>query len=215
MLDMNIEFDKRFLETTRGRIIISLRNSSKTVSELAAEFGLTDNAVRAHLLTLERDRLVEQSGTAKGHRKPHFLYRLTGEAHRRFPKAYDSLLNRILRVLRRRLRSDELTDLLEETGRDIGSGVPTNGSIKSRIEQAVSALGELGGAADIFVEDGKTTIKSNYCPFAAVVSEHPETCRLAESMVEEIVGAPVAEHCDRTSPPRCRFEILTPKAEEG
>jgi predicted ArsR family transcriptional regulator len=212
---MAIEFDKRFFESTRGRIVISLRNSVKTVNELAAEFGLTDNAVRAHLLTLERDRLVEQNGSAKGHRKPHFLYTLTTEAHKRFPKAYDSLINRLLDVLRRTLRPAQYTGLLEEAGRDIGHDASANAgdSIESKIVQAVSVLGELGGAADIVTEDSKTTIQSNYCPFAAVVSEHPETCRLAEAMIEEIVGLPVNEHCDRTTPaPRCRFEIRTNEA---
>jgi predicted ArsR family transcriptional regulator len=211
---MNIEFDKRFLETTRGRIVISLRNSSKTVNDLAAEFGLTDNAVRAHLLSLERDRLVAQSGSAKGHRKPHFLYGLTAEAHNRFPKAYDSLLNKVLDVLRRRLRPAQYASILGETGRDIGqtASLETEASIGSKIDQAVSALGELGGAADIVRENSKTTIKSNYCPFAAVVAEHPEACKIAEVMVAEIVGVRVEEHCDRTSPPKCRFEIMTNEA---
>src|SRR6476619_6155729 len=119
---MALEFDKRFLESTRGKIVLSLRNSSKTVNELAAEFGLTDNAVRAHLLTLERDRLVEQTGTSKGHRKPHFLYTLSVEAHRLFPKSYGHLLNRVIDVLRRRLKPSALLGILEESGRQIGSG---------------------------------------------------------------------------------------------
>ena len=211
---MGIEFDKRFFESTRGRIVISLRNSSKTVNELAAEFGLTDNAVRAHLLSLERDRLVTQTGSAKGHRKPHFLYGLTAEAHNRFPKAYDSLLNKVLDVLRKRLRPAQYASMLEETGRDIGqvASIDPDASIESKIEQAVSALGELGGSADIVREDSKTMIKSNHCPFASVIAEHPEACKIAEALVEEIVGVRVEEHCDRTSTPKCRFEIKTNEA---
>ena len=39
-----------------------LRRASRTVEELAQALGLTDNAVRAHLATLERDGLVRQGG---------------------------------------------------------------------------------------------------------------------------------------------------------
>jgi predicted ArsR family transcriptional regulator len=48
------KLDKRFFESTRGQIVLLLRNSNKTVNDLAAALNLTDNAVRAHLLTLEQ-----------------------------------------------------------------------------------------------------------------------------------------------------------------
>ena len=44
-------------------------------------------------------------------------------------------------------------------------------------------------------------------PLAAAVSVHPEVCRLAETLVGEIVKVPVVEKCDRASRPQCRFEI--------
>jgi predicted ArsR family transcriptional regulator len=54
--------DRRFFSSTRGRIVALLRAATRTVDELADALGLTDNAVRAHLVTLERDGLVEPSG---------------------------------------------------------------------------------------------------------------------------------------------------------
>ena len=58
-------FDERFFESTRGKIVKLLWESEKTVNDLAAELGLTDNAVRAHLLSLERDGVAEAGGTIK------------------------------------------------------------------------------------------------------------------------------------------------------
>src|ERR1041384_8305343 len=94
---------ERFFESTRGRIVSLLRGATRTVNELAAELELTDNAVRAQLLTLERDGLVRQSGVQRGFRKPHFAYELTPEAEHLFPKSYDALLNQFLAVLKNRL----------------------------------------------------------------------------------------------------------------
>ena len=206
---MAIEFDKKFFSSTRGKIILSLRNSAKTVNDLAAELGLTDNAVRAHLLSLERDRLVEQAGMVKGHRKPHYLYELTAEANRHFPKSYDSLLNRILSVLRRRLKPAVLHDVLEESGREIGEScsAEAGASLDARVEKALMSLSELGGSAEAVRENSHLVIRSNCCPFAEVVAENPEVCKLAEAMVSEVVGEPVREHCDRSGLPKCRFEI--------
>jgi predicted ArsR family transcriptional regulator len=52
--------DERFFDSTRGQIVMMLRGATRTVDELAKELELTDNAVRAHLTTLERDGLVKQ-----------------------------------------------------------------------------------------------------------------------------------------------------------
>src|SRR3712207_3855961 len=111
------KFDKRFFESTRGRIVTLLRASACTVDDLASQLELTDNAVRAHLLTLERDGLVRQSGLRRGPRKPHFTYALTTEADKLFPKAYDALLNQLIAVLKNRMEPDEIEEVLREVGR--------------------------------------------------------------------------------------------------
>src|SRR5687768_2548451 len=113
------KFDQRFFESTRGRIVTLLRGTTKTVNELAEELELTDNAVRAHLLSLERDGLIRQSGTLRGTRKPHFGYELTSEAQTLFPKAYDVVLNQLIAVLK-----GQLTPVaLEKALRDVGSSL--------------------------------------------------------------------------------------------
>ncbi len=81
-------WNQRFFATTRGQLILLLRRADQTVEELAQALQLTDNAVRAHLATLERDGLVEQQGMRRGGGKPAFVYTLTAEAERLFPKAY-------------------------------------------------------------------------------------------------------------------------------
>jgi len=52
----------RILETTRGRVVTLLRRGGMTTDELAGALGLTDNAIRAHLATLERDGFVQAQG---------------------------------------------------------------------------------------------------------------------------------------------------------
>ncbi|MBD0371812.1 MAG: ArsR family transcriptional regulator [Pyrinomonadaceae bacterium] len=204
------KLDERFFESTRGRIVSLLRGTSGTVTELAEKLELTDNAVRAHLLSLERDGLVRQSGVQKGLRKPHFSYELTPDAERLFPKAYDALLNQLITVLKGRLPHDTLEEVMREVGRSLAaahsSGSNTD-DIEGRINNAVRVLESLGGSPRVEEHEEGLTIMSGSCPLAEAVVEHPEVCRLAEALVAEIVGKPVRERCERRGSPRCRFEL--------
>lgn len=211
---MNV--DKRFFESTRGQIVTMLRASPCTVDELAGKLDLTDNAIRAHLLTLERDGLVRQSGLRRGPRKPHFTYALTPEADALFPKAYDALLNQLIAVLKNRLEPAEIEEVLREVGRAIASGAPEGegADLEKRIHTAVRVLETIGGATEVEYGDDKIVIRGHGCPLAAAVSVHPEVCHLAETLVAEIVKVPVKEHCDRSGSPKCRFEISPEEAQE-
>src|SRR5262245_56514684 len=204
-----MELDKRFFESTRGQIVTLLRSSACTVDELAEKLNLTDNAVRAHLATLERDRLVRQSGLRRGPRKPHFTYVLTNEADKLFPKAYDALLNQLIAVLKNRLSPAEIEGVLREVGRAFAADATarSDASFESRVQNALRVLEAIGGSAEVEKHGDKIVIRGNGCPLAAAVSVHPEVCHLAETLVAEVVKASVVERCDRNGRPSCRFEI--------
>ena len=214
------KFGTRFFQSTRGRIVGLLRGQTRTVNELAEELEMTDNAVRAHLFTLERDGLVRQSGVQPGHRKPHFAYELTPEAEQLFPKSYDAVLNVLLGVLKQRLAPDELGDVLREVGRNIAADttktVANDSDLPARAEKTVEVLEVLGGAPRLEKEEAKIIIQSTSCPLATAVEAHPEVCRVAESLIAQITGGRVRERCNKTAiPPRCSFEIAEKKRRQS
>ena len=206
------KLDSRFFESTRGQIVMLLRTTTMTVSEIAGRLNLTDNAIRAHLLSLERDRLVEQKGVIKGFRKPHHTYGLTDEARHLFPKPYAFLFNKLIEVLKKSLSPAATIDTLRDVGHSIGrdNTIDDGGDLQARLGDVLKTLEALGGAARLEEVNGKTLIRSESCPFNEAVSEHPEVCKVAESMIEEIVGKEVREVCDRTASPKCCFELDTP-----
>jgi predicted ArsR family transcriptional regulator len=206
-------WEKRFLESTRGRIVALLRRTSRTVDELAAALDLTDNAVRAHIATLERDGLVEQRGVRRGTSKPAFAYDLTPEAEQLFPKAYGPVLAHLLTLLTEQLSPDAMDDLLRAVGRRSASEQPRAGSsIESRLDLAAHVLTDLGGLAEYEVAEDQIVIRGYSCPLAAVAPDHPAVCHLAEALVSEIIGVPMHEECARAGRPRCTFVGALPSA---
>jgi predicted ArsR family transcriptional regulator len=221
---VSTRWDRRFFDSTRGRVVTLLRRAGFTVDELARELDLTNNGVRAHLATLERDGIVRQSGVVRresGGGKPAYLYELTPEAEDLFPKAYEPVLYRLLDVLREQLESDESEALLRGVGRLMAEErtVPTDGAVPSdgaraRLEAAVDVLNELGGLAEVEAQDGAYVIRGYSCPLSGLTQEHPEVCRMVETLITELAGVPVYEHCDRGEKPRCCLEVATLDATE-
>jgi predicted ArsR family transcriptional regulator len=206
-------WDKRFFESTRGRIVTLLRRSGSTVEELARELGLTDNGIRAHLAVLERDGIVRQRGSVRhgsGGGKPAYVYELAPEAEDLFPKAYEPVLRRLLDVLSEREGEEKTEALLRRVGGRMAEEreVP-GGDARARLEAAVEVLNELGGLAELEERDGGLIIRGYSCPLAGVTPDHPEVCRMAETLIAGLAGVHVHERCDRGERPRCCFEIAT------
>lgn len=209
-----LPWNHHFFASTRGRIVLLLRRSSHTVDELAQDLNLTDNAVRAHLATLERDGLVRQAGERRGSGKPALLYDLTAEAEQLFPKAYAPVLQQLLAVLSSRLSTEKREEIMQETGRRLAAQWSlAPGELRARLQDAVVLLGELGGLAEIEESADHYIIQGYSCPLAALVPTHPEVCKLTQTLLSELLGVPVAEQCGQGEPVRCRFAIARPASE--
>ncbi|MCC6178345.1 MAG: ArsR family transcriptional regulator [Chloroflexi bacterium] len=199
----------RFFATTRGQIVMLLRRASRTVDELAQALDLTDNGVRSHLATLERDGLVRQYGTRRGSGKPAYTYELTPEADTFFPKAYDEILVQLLDALADHLAPERLGQVLDDVSRRMATGrIAPPGDLRSRVEWGAAVLRDMGGLPEVEECQGAFLIRGYSCPIGAVVSRHPGACRLAELLLSRVIGATVRERCERGGSPRCCFEVL-------
>ena len=205
-----LTWNQRFFSSTRGRILTLLRRKKRTVEDLAGELELTDNAVRAHLATLERDGFVRQQGARRGAGKPAFEYELAPEAENLFLKSYGQVLNELVQALEERMSKAELEETLRTVGHRLANrwNIPP-GDLRVRLEAAIEVLNDMGGMAELEQENGAYIIRGYSCPLAAAASGHPEVCTLAETLLTELVGEPVHEHCIHGERPQCGFEVTT------
>ena len=208
-----MHWDSKFLASTRGRIVTELRHGGRTVEDLRSVLGITDNAVRAHLSSLERDGIVHQSSTRPSGRRPAVVYALTDEAERSFSHDYLPVLTQLVDTLGERMQPEELQILLRKVGEKLAREQPAlKGNLRERARGAASVLTALGGLADVDESKGTIAIRGYSCPLADAVRAHPATCEAARALVSELVGVEVKEACDKGTRPRCRFELNTASA---
>jgi predicted ArsR family transcriptional regulator len=206
-----VAMGRRFLESTRGQIVALLRRSARTVEELAAALGLTDNAVRNHLSVLERDGVVRQEGVRRsgGAGKPAVVYELHPAAAPLLSRAYPPMLATLIAVLGERLPDDQADAILREAGRRIArdAGGRAPGDLDERVRAAAALLTSLGGDIEIERDAHAHRIRSAGCPISAAVSHRPESCAAIEAFVSEVTGATARTCCERGARPRCCFTV--------
>ena len=68
----------RLIGGTRGQLLVLLRRAERSINELAEALGISDNAVRMHVASLQRDGMVETAGVERDTGgKPARRYQLT------------------------------------------------------------------------------------------------------------------------------------------
>jgi predicted ArsR family transcriptional regulator len=204
-------WERQYGSTPRGQIATLLRGGPCSVEELAAELGVTDNAVRAHLVTLEREGIVRSTGVRRdgGVGKPATLYAIAPEAEELFSRAYSPLLTALLAELRHQLTPQALRRLLGNVGRRMAPPA-AEGGLGARVRTAAALLTDLGGTVEVERESGGYRIKGRGCPLSKAVAVCPETCRAVEQLLAEVTGAHASESCERSGPPNCSFLISAP-----
>jgi len=202
--------DNRFHDSTRGKIVALLRRAARTVEELAKELSLTDNAVRLHLGTLERDGVVAAKGVRRGGGvgKPATEYEIAAAAEPSFSEAYIPFLTTLLASVGEKLGSTELRAIMRDVGKRLAAANPEiEGDPHAQAQRASQILNALGGVTTVEKEGSRYAIKGCSCPLSVAVNERAEVCLAVQTMLRDVTGLTVKEDCDRSERPRCHFVV--------
>jgi predicted ArsR family transcriptional regulator len=203
----------RFFQTTRGKIVATLRRrGAASAVDLAAEFGLSANAIRQHLVLLERDGVVAEHPVRRGKTKPTIEYSLTGEAERLFPQQYDRMLNAVLREVRETGGAVAVAALFEGMGKRsaVRFGKRLEGlDRRGKVAELASILRERGVDAEVEEgRDGTLSLVERHCPYAHTVAENPEICGVIRTVLDKS-GIGAYDHVESlaTGGHACRFTM--------
>jgi predicted ArsR family transcriptional regulator len=198
----------------RGRIIGLLRRGERSVEELASDLGVTDNAVRAQLQTLERNGVVHQARVRRDGTvgKPAVMYAIAPDAESLFSTAYAPVLKALLVSLEDRLDGAELDAVFRDAGRRLADEMATTEGrapkqLEARVRAAAAILSALGAEIDVERASDGYLLRGFACPLSDAVRAQPKVCHAIEELVAGVTGAQVRECCDRAGHAKCRFEV--------
>lgn len=197
------------LKSTRRQIIELLRRAPLTISDVADRLGLTASAVRIHMSALEQQGLVERTGIERGLNRPAAIYGIAPGVDALLCGAYVPFVSNLLQTIGEELAATDAAALMHRAGQRMARlyGQPP-GTLRQRTEAVSGFLNDLGALTEVEAAPDGLTLRGSDCPLAAAAQHSPAVCRVLESFVAELVGAPVRACCDRSGRPRCCFEIL-------
>jgi predicted ArsR family transcriptional regulator len=199
-------------DNSRGRIVQLLRGGGLAVDEIAAQLGLSHNAVRVQLTSMERDGLVHHARSERRTTRPSHIFELTDDTRQGLSRAYIPFLTHLIGVIAGRQAPKEVAALMRDVGRSLADALRaravSSGPLAARAAAASVTLNEeLGAVTRVEPLNNHFVIRGHGCPLAAVTAEHPATCLAVEAFLAEMTNTRVRECCSRQQPPQCCFEI--------
>jgi predicted ArsR family transcriptional regulator len=174
------------------------RADSATAPELAAEFGLTDTAVRQHLEALEALGIVERTAAAStGRGRPPVHWRLTSGAHDRFPDRHGDLSVDLIAAIREALGDDGLDRIVAtRTRHQIGAyheviPRPDQAPVAVRVRRLADLRSAEGYLADVVVDGDDLLLVEHHCPIQDAAGSCAGLCDAELTVFREVLGPQV------------------------
>lgn len=190
-----------------------VRRGERTVNTLAARLRISDNAIRVHLVALERDGLLKRTGTVRSGAagQPAAEYALTAAGELALSAAYPAALTALAAALSDRLDGRARRALFVEAGKRLAATMNPRdtGSLQEKAGACAALIDSLGGSASVSNERGSSTVAGAGCPLAAAVREEPSTCYLIEGLLEAHTGVKAEQQCTHGDHPACRFRLTS------
>ncbi|MDP5275724.1 helix-turn-helix transcriptional regulator [Chengkuizengella axinellae] len=199
--------------STRKIILTMLKTKgSLSVSEMAKQLSITEMAVRRHLNTLDRDKLITSELVRKSMGRPTHIYSLTKKADDLFPKNYHKLTLDILDELISEFGNDAVDKLFE--GREnklfIKYDQRMNGkTLETKVEELVEIQKETGYMAECDLdEQGNFVLMEYNCPIAQVADQYQQACDCELSLFKKLLETDVERtECIAKGGNKCTYVV--------
>jgi predicted ArsR family transcriptional regulator len=199
------------LPASRRAVLDLIRRGERTVNTLAAQLRISDNAVRVHLIALERDGLIKRVGIVRSGLvgQPAAEYDLTPSGELALSSAYPAALAALVSATGDRLDPRARRALFLEAGRRLAETISArdSGTLQDRAESCAALIDTLGGSATVTQAKGSATVIGASCPLAAAVRNEPATCFLIEALLKKHAGVQAEQLCTHGDRPACRFRV--------
>lgn len=188
------------------------RNGSAVIKELEQHLGVTTNAVRQHLQTLQAEGYIKRSAVHDGVGRPHHAYTATEQARELFACHCDDLALTLLEEVFALEGRERASVLLSRVSKRLAARyAPSVRStiLQDRVSELADVLHNQGILTDVTATDEDVIILKTYnCPYHELAQEHREICEMDESMMRQLLGSDVnLDSCIMDGHGSCSFVV--------
>lgn len=194
---------------SRQSILEHLKRYGPTsTQELIKAIGISENAIRHHIKSLEQDALIENEIERNKVGRPAKKYMLSMAAEGVFPKKYKELLNLVLSIAE---KQGHLTSIMEEVANTIANDLKPNLTNLKDKELLVQLLHQLdyGDMLGTMTEhSGSYEINAYNCLYKDTGDKFVEVCDLLPAVVNKATGLEAERpSCQRDGARACHFIV--------
>lgn len=187
-----------------------------TIEALAEEMQISRNAVRQHLMTLERDGMVTRGEQRPTSGRPHQLYVLTAKGSEHFPRQYSWFSELLLAALKNKVGDIGVSQELQSMGQVVGAGLAeklAQNTLPQKIGIIAEEMTKLGYDAEV-VSSSETdvpVIEAYNCVFHKLADQIPEVCQFDLALLSTASGCQAKQHsCMLRGGANCSFHFEVP-----
>ena len=202
---MNQQLLSEIGRTQRLEIINTLkRTRGLSVNELVAKMKMSYMGIKQHCLTLERDGYLDTWRRPQKMGRPEMVYRLTRRSHDLFPCDSNELTLELLKSSKEIYGTNAAEKLLYHVFAQKTASLKSKvkgASVGDRAKWLVKEREKEGFMSQVITDDkeGGPQILECHSPIMNLLDEYPIVARLAQELVEAILGTPVRREETRTS----------------
>lgn len=180
-------------KNTKEQILSLLKlNGNMTILELAHELEITEMAVRRHIQTLERDKLIQSEMKKQTMGRPSKVYQLAQQGEDFFPKKYKEFSLQLLQGLKDAGQEELLREILVKNQEKHFEQYQSEFKGKTFIDK-INYLKKIqeqdGYMPKIENQNGTVHLKELNCPLVEVAKEFPQICQAERKFIEKFLGA--------------------------
>ena len=185
--------------SSRQEQILTLLLNAPTglsIDEMAAKLEISRNAVKQHLVTLEKQQWVQEAALHSTGGRPARSYTLTEQGMNRFPKQYAWFCNLLLSDLAAELSTEQLEKMMWNMGVKLAESLAPQFREKTLSEKRlalVELMQTLGYHAELQHGDGQPSIKAVNCVYHDLAQQHPELCQFDRALITTLLEQPIQQ----------------------
>ncbi len=197
----------------QDQILTLLLNSvaGMSIDEMAVKLQISRNAVKQHLVGLEKQQLIQEAALTSTGGRPARSYILTEQGVNRFPKQYAWFCNLLLADLASELSQEALDKMLWNMGVKLANSLAPQfrqQNLQQKLAGLVALMQSLGYHAELDSDQGLPSIKAVNCVYHDLAQQHPSLCLFDQALISTLLEQPIEQaECMAKQDCVCRFNV--------